>query len=53
MDLNQLLYHHQIALMNASRPADASSDAIYFDLARHYVRRIQRYRAENGLSGRL
>ena len=44
MDLNQLLYHHQIALMNQRRsPLSASS------LVEHYARRLRRYRAEMGL----
>ena len=44
MDLNQLLYHHQLALMNERRsPLSATS------LVEHYARRLRRYRAERGL----
>ena len=44
MDLNQLLYHHQIALMN-----ERCSPLSATNLVEHYARRLRRYRAEMGL----
>ncbi len=48
MDMNQLFYHHQIALMTASRTRPNGDGA--FDLARHYATRINRFRRSRGLS---
>ena len=46
MDLNQLLYHHQLAAMCA----DGQRDCNTFDrsLVDHYARRIRETRAEQG-----
>lgn len=45
MDLNQLLYHHQVALIEA-REARGSGKASLVD---HYARRIRDHRRDCGL----
>ena len=50
MDLNQLLYHHQIALIHASQQNVPHGGSSQFDLVRHYAKRIRVYRSEHGLS---
>lgn len=50
MDMNQLFYHHQIALMDADRARRTGLATANFDLARHYVRRINRFREGRGLA---
>ncbi|EJU14866.1 hypothetical protein QUC32_11715 [Novosphingobium resinovorum] len=51
MDLNQLLYHHQIALMEFASRSKGSRDAgARFDLVRHYETRIARLRQDMGVS---
>ena len=48
MDMNQLLYHHQIALIDALRPRpDRRNDV---DLVAHYAKRIRTYRRLHGLN---
>lgn len=49
MDLNQLLYNHQLALMNAERDISGESDNVYLDIARHYAVRLRRYRHQAGI----
>ncbi|WP_172808221.1 hypothetical protein [Croceicoccus mobilis] len=44
MDLNQLLYHHQIALMNANRWRSSGFRGAHFDMVRHYSARLRRIR---------
>lgn len=45
MDLNQLLYHHQIALIRANETTPACSG-----LVDHYARKIRDLRGEMGLT---
>ncbi|MGL3822946.1 hypothetical protein [Sphingopyxis sp. R3-92] len=49
MDMNQLFYHHQIALMEAGSARQTGLATPHFDLARHYARRINRFREGRGL----
>ena len=51
MDLNQLLYHPQIALIEYA-PRDKGSPEVRsrFDLVRHYEIRIARLRQDMGVS---
>ena len=44
MDLNQLLYHHQLALMQGGSSASPGTD-----LSDHYARKIRELRRELGL----
>lgn len=53
MDLNQLLYHHQIALMAVNRAQRDGRPLPNFDLPRYYAKRISEYRDNRGLSGAL
>ena len=49
MDLNEILYHHQIALIRAAEaPVRRARDA--FDLVRHYEARLARHRLELGVA---
>jgi len=48
MDLNQLLYHHQIALMNERTSTDRTGRETYFDLVEYYAKRIRDTRRANG-----
>ncbi|RYD42909.1 MAG: hypothetical protein EOP63_11490 [Sphingomonadales bacterium] len=50
MDMNELFYRHQMALM-AIRPLHgASARHADFDLSGHYADRIDAYRARRGMS---
>ena len=49
MDLNQLLYHHQMALMAASQAQRDGRILPNFDLPRYYAKRINEYREQRGL----
>lgn len=49
MDMNQLFYHHQMALMTAGRPVREDARCAGIDLPRHYARRIEQYRARRGM----
>lgn len=49
MDMNQLFFHHQIALMSAMRAQQGDRAIGGFDLARHYATRINRFRHSRGL----
>lgn len=49
MDLNQLLYNHQWAMMNAGRSGSGASRAAQFDLVEYYSKRIARWRFDAGL----
>lgn len=49
MDLNQLLYHHQMALIAANRAHRDGRPHANFDLPRYYAKRIGEYRARRGL----
>lgn len=50
MDLNQLLYNHQLAKMNASRSASDEDRKTYFDLVGYYEKRIAAYKSSIGRS---
>lgn len=50
MDLNELLYHHQMALMAVGRAQRAGRSTVSFDLPCYYARRINEYRESRGLS---
>lgn len=49
MDLNQLLYHHQMALMAVSQARRDGHLLPNFDLPRYYAKRINDYRERRGL----
>jgi hypothetical protein len=49
MDLNQLLYHHQMALMAVSQARRDGHLLPNFDLPRYYAKRINEYRERRGL----
>lgn len=51
MDLNQLLFHHQVALIRKSRGAVAAMApaSSRFDLVQHYEHRIGRLRRKMGV----
>ncbi|MGN7930722.1 hypothetical protein [Sphingopyxis sp. 22461] len=51
MDLNQLLHHHQMALMAVSQGRHDGQAMPSFDLPRYYAKRINEYRERRGLSG--
>jgi hypothetical protein len=54
MDLNDLLYHHQMALMSVSQAErDGDATTANFDLPLYYARRINDYREIRGLTGNL
>lgn len=50
MDLNQLLYHHQMALMAVSQARRDGHLLPNFDLPRYYAKRINEYRERRGLA---
>jgi len=50
MDMNELFYRHQMALMTVGRPHGASARHADFDLSGHYADRIDAYRARRGMS---
>lgn len=50
MDLNQLLFHHQVALIRDSAPAAEVPAPSRFNLVMHYARRIGRLRREMGVA---
>lgn len=49
MDLNELLYHHQVALIRAVEVSARCTHAA-FDLVRHYEGRLARHREELGVA---
>lgn len=50
MDLNELLYHHQMALMAVGRAQSDGRSTVNFDLPCYYARRINEYRERRGLT---
>jgi len=50
MDLNQLLYHQQVALMNAAISGRDLHCGSRFDMVKHYERRIRALRHKLGVS---
>jgi len=53
VDFNQLLYHHQIALMAVSQAQRDGQTLPNFDLPGYYAKRINAYREQRGLSDSL
>lgn len=51
MDMNELFYHHQMALIAAGQARRAGTPPPVFDLPGHYARRIDDYRACRGMPG--
>ncbi|MEE1878204.1 hypothetical protein [Altererythrobacter litoralis] len=49
MDLNQLLYQHQIAAMNQQHSRSTDDRETYFNLVEYYSKRIREFRAGAGL----
>jgi hypothetical protein len=51
MDMNELFYHHQMALIALSQPQGRGASARHasFDLPGHYAQRIDAYRAKRGM----
>lgn len=49
MDLNQLLFHHQVALMNNFGTIHHISQGSNFDLVAYYEERIARLRRQMGV----
>lgn len=49
MDLNYLLFQHQVAVMDAQTPRDRRAGSRY-DLVRHYETRIARLRQTLGVA---
>jgi ribosome-binding protein aMBF1 (putative translation factor) len=52
MDLNQLLYNHQRALMNQRQSVGSVERETYFDLVEYYAKRIRECRRDHGISDR-
>lgn len=50
MDMNQLLFNHQVAQMNADRPGLEALRETHFDLVGYYAKRITAWRRAQGLS---
>ena len=50
MSLNQLLYNHQLAKLNAQTAISQADRATYSELVGHYAQRITDYRRAHGLS---
>lgn len=50
MDMNELFFRHQMALMAVGRMRGASARHADFDLPGHYADRIDAYRAGRGMS---
>ncbi len=51
MDLNQLLYNHQLAMLNAQQASSCERRESHFDLVVYYAKRIRAWRDAKGLSG--
>lgn len=49
MDLNQLLYNHQLAIMNQGSSRSVQDQGAYFDLVEYYSKRILEFREGAGL----
>lgn len=50
MNINQLLYNHQLAKLNAQQATSGKDGGVYFDLVGYYDRRIIAWRRARGLS---
>lgn len=53
VDLNQLLYHHQMALMAVSEAQRDGHLLPNFELPRYYAKRLNQYRVQRGLDDGL
>jgi hypothetical protein len=53
MDVNELLYHHQVALMSVSQAERRGHATANFDLPLYYAKRINDYHDIRGLTGNL
>ena len=49
MDLNELHFHHQLAIMNRTTARSIDDRTTYFDLVEYYAKRIRQTRADAGL----
>ncbi|QIG52759.1 hypothetical protein G6N82_12365 [Altererythrobacter sp. BO-6] len=49
MDLNQILYHHQIAVMNRQNAQSKEDRLAQFDLVEYYSKRLREFRVDAGL----
>ena len=49
MDLNELLFQHQVALLNARHNARDPFLGSRFDMVQHYNRRLRKLRQELGV----
>lgn len=49
MDMNQLFYHHQLAVIAADRAHHKGEAPAHFDLPNHYAQRINMFREKRGL----
>lgn len=52
MDLNQLLYNHQLAMLKAQAPEQTGKPMSSFDMVGFYAKRIRAWRHGEGLSSR-
>ena len=50
MDLNQLLFHHQVALIRSDASNAGAPLGSRFDMVSHYEKRIARLRQDMGTS---
>lgn len=50
MAINELLYDHQLAMLNAQRAQSLEDRDTYLDLVGYYAKRITAWRRANGLS---
>ncbi len=50
MDLNQLLFQHQLALIRFETSKSAAFKGSQFDLVRYYEKRLKRLRREMGVA---
>lgn len=50
MDLNALLFHHQVALITAAHVPDEHETVTAFDRVRHFASRIMRLRDKMGVN---
>ncbi|WP_394729317.1 hypothetical protein [Altererythrobacter sp. GH1-8] len=49
MDLNELHFHHQLAIINRNTARSIDHRTTYFDLVEHYAKRIRQARAGAGI----
>ncbi len=49
MDLNELYFHHQLAIMNSNTARSVDDRNTYFDLVEYYAKRIRKSRDDAGI----